>query len=82
MNSFEPIVKTAVSTQSFDQENPPHTSAVREFAGGGFISVLRMTNLADAWEMGLVVEVLRLELHGRDSYVVILIPETTDLLGL
>ncbi len=65
-------MKTAVSTQSFDQENPPHTAAVHKFAGGGFISVLRMPNLADAWEMVLVVEVLRLELHGRDSYVAIL----------
>ncbi len=35
------------------QENPPCTSAVRELAGGGSISVLRMRGLADASEMGL-----------------------------
>ncbi len=35
------------------QDNPPCTSAVRELAGGGSISVLQMRDLADASEMGL-----------------------------
>ncbi len=39
--------------QSMGQENPPYTSAVREFAGGGSIRVLRVRDLTDAWEMGL-----------------------------
>ncbi len=34
--------------QSLDQENPPYTSVVREFAGGGTISALRMRDLAEA----------------------------------
>ncbi len=37
-----------VAMQSLDQENPHYTSTVHEFAGGGFISVLRMGDLADA----------------------------------
>ncbi len=42
-----------VTMQSLDQENPPYTTAVREFAGGGSISVLRMTDLAYASEMDI-----------------------------
>ncbi len=38
--------------QSLDQENPPYTSTVLEFVGGGSISVLRLRDLAEA-EMGL-----------------------------
>ncbi len=41
-------VRSVVAMQSLDQENPPHTSAVREFARGGSISALRMRDLADA----------------------------------
>ncbi len=37
-----------VAMQFLDQGNPPYTSAVREFAGGGSISVLPMRDLADA----------------------------------
>ncbi len=36
-----------VATQSLGHANPPYTSAVREFAGGGSISVLWMRDLAD-----------------------------------
>ncbi len=39
--------------QSSGQENPPYTSAVREFAGGGSISVLRKRDLAGALKIGL-----------------------------
>ncbi len=39
--------------QTLDQENPPYTSAVGEFAGGGSISALWMRDLADVKEMGL-----------------------------
>ncbi len=46
-------MKKVVAMQSLHQENPLYTSAVREFAGGGSISVLRMRDLADAKEMGL-----------------------------
>ncbi len=42
-----------LAMQSVDYENPPYTSAVREFVGGGSISVLRMRDVADAMEMGL-----------------------------
>ncbi len=38
---------------SLDQENSPYTSAVLEFVGGGFFSVLRMRDLAETLEMGL-----------------------------
>ncbi len=31
-----------------ERENPPYTSTVRGFTGGGSISVLRMRDLADA----------------------------------
>ncbi len=41
-----------MTSQSLDQENPPYTSAVREFAGGDSVRVLRMRNLAVA---GVVV---------------------------
>ncbi len=37
-----------VAMQSLDQENPPYTSAVLEFVGGGSLSVLRMRDLAEA----------------------------------
>ncbi len=37
-----------VAMQSLDQENPPYTSAVLEFVGGGPMSVLRMKELAEA----------------------------------
>ncbi len=37
-----------VAMQSLDQDNPPYTSAVLEFVGGGSISVLRMRDLAEA----------------------------------
>ncbi len=39
--------------KSLHQENPRYTSAVRELAGGGSISVLLMRDLTDAKEMGL-----------------------------
>ncbi len=39
--------------RSLDQENPPYTSTIREFADGGSIRVPRMRDLADAREMGL-----------------------------
>ncbi len=42
-----------VAMQSLDQENPPYTSAVLEFVGDGPVSVLRMRDLAEAYEMGL-----------------------------
>ncbi len=31
-----------------DQENPPYTSTVLEFVGGGSVNVLRMRDLAEA----------------------------------
>ncbi len=37
--------------QSLDQENPPYTSAVLEFVGGGSVSALRMRDLAE--QLGL-----------------------------
>ncbi len=39
-----------VAMQSLDQENPPDTSAVLKFVGGGSISVLRMRYRAEAEE--------------------------------
>ncbi len=42
-----------VTMQSLDQENPPYASVARESAGDGSISVLRMRDLAEAYEMGL-----------------------------
>ncbi len=42
-----------VAMQFLDQENPPYTSAVRGFTGGGSISALRMRDLVDAYKMGL-----------------------------
>ncbi len=42
-----------VTMQSLDQENPPYTSAVLVFVGGGSISVLQMRDLAEAYEIGL-----------------------------
>ncbi len=39
--------------QTLDQENPPYTSAVGEFAGDGSVNVLWMRDLADVKEMGL-----------------------------
>ncbi len=56
---------------SLDQENPPYTPTVREFAGGISISVLWMRDLADAYEMGLggslVVAVAASSLPGLRS---------------
>ncbi len=37
-----------VAMQPLDQENPPYTSAVLEFVGRGFVSVLRMRDLEKA----------------------------------
>ncbi len=42
-----------VAMQSLDQENPPYTSNVLGFVGGGSISVPQMRDLAEAKEMGL-----------------------------
>ncbi len=42
-----------MAIQSLNPENPLYTSTVREFASGGSISVLRMRDVADAFEMGL-----------------------------
>ncbi len=41
-------VRFLVVMQSSDQENPPYTSAVLEFVGGGSVNVLRMRDLAEA----------------------------------
>ncbi len=41
-----------MAMQSLDQENPPYISGVREFAGDGFKSVLWISDLADAKEIG------------------------------
>ncbi len=40
-----------MAMQSLDQVNPPHTSPVGEFPGGGSVSVLQMKDLADAYRM-------------------------------
>ncbi len=37
-----------VALQSLDQENPPYTSTVLGFVGGGSVNVLRMRDLAEA----------------------------------
>ncbi len=39
--------RMVVAIQSLDQENPPYTSVVLKFVGGGYISVLRMRDLAE-----------------------------------
>ncbi len=41
-------VTLLMAIQSFDLENPPYISAVRKFAGGGFVSDLWMMDLTDA----------------------------------
>ncbi len=47
------VARLLVAMQSLDQENPPYTSAVLEFVGAGSVSVLRIIDLAEAYEMGL-----------------------------
>ncbi len=42
-----------MAMQFLDQENPPYTSAVLELTVGRSISVLRIRDLADVYEMGL-----------------------------
>ncbi len=42
-----------MAMQSLDQVNPPYTSSVCEFPGGGSVSVLQMKDLADAYRMDL-----------------------------
>ncbi len=37
-----------VAVQSLDQENPPYTSTVLGFVGGGSVNVLRVRDLAAA----------------------------------
>ncbi len=44
----EDRVRSVVAVQSLDQENPPYTSAVLGFVGGGSVNVLRMRDLAEA----------------------------------
>ncbi len=43
-----------MAMQSLGHENPPYTSTIREFAGCGSISVLRMMvlDVGDAWRLG------------------------------
>ncbi len=53
-----------VAMQSLDQENPPYTSTVLEFVGGGSTSVLRMRDLAEAYEMGSLLVLVRPHRQG------------------
>ncbi len=41
-----------------DNEKPPNTSVVRELAGGGSVSVMRMRDLAEMGLGGLLVAVV------------------------